>query len=285
MIVKKIRYNQSNFPEILRTIPSPPSELYVLGDLAPLLKMPRLAVVGSRKVSPYGKQITNQLVYEVASRGVVVISGLAFGVDALAHQATLDADGITIAVLPSHVTEIYPKNHVQLAKRILKSGGVLISEHSAGSPPLRFSFITRNRLVSGLSDGVLITEAAVKSGTLHTANFALEQGKSVMAVPGNITSPLSAGTNNLIKSGAIPVTEFRDIMHALDIDISPLSTELFAANKEESVILDLMKQGITDSNEILALSALNIVIFNQTLTMLEITGKIMPLGAGHWQLR
>jgi DNA processing protein len=285
MIVNKITYNSNAFPEVLKNIPNPPKELYVVGNLEPLLDKKRLSVVGTRKVTPYGKQTTNQLVSEVATRGVVIISGLAFGVDALAHQAALDVGGYTIAVLPSHVTEVYPRSHVQLAKRILDQGGALVSEYPKGMPPIQANFIARNRLVSGLGEGVLITEAAAKSGTLHTANFALEQGRTVMVVPGNITSPLSSGTNNLIKAGALPVTDSADIFQALGIKSTPENLELFAANAEEAAILELVKQGITDSAELLALSKLEAALFNQTLTMLEITGKIRPLGAGHWSLK
>lgn len=285
MKVNIISLKSNAFPEVLRNIPVPPKKLYVLGDLETLLSRPRLAVVGSRKVSPYGRQITSALVQEVASRGVVIVSGLALGVDSIAHKAALDTGGLTIAVLPSHVTEIYPRSHTQLARRILEKGGALISEYPEGVPPQQYSFIARNRLVSGLSDGVLITEAAAKSGTLHTANFALEQGRTVMAVPGNVNSPMSAGTNNLIKAGATVVTEPSDVLQALGITEKLRNIELFANNEEESVILTALGQGITDSSELLIKTGLDAVQFNQTLTMLEITGRIVPLGAGHWRLR
>src|SRR5207244_4380589 len=135
------------------------------------------------------------------------------GVDAVAHQAALDAGGLTIAVLPSPLEEIYPVSHRRLAMQILEKGGALISEFPEGTPAFRGNFIARNRLVSGLSDALLITEAAEKSGSLHTARFALEQGREVLAVPGNITSITSAGTNNLLKAGAAPVTSYEDVMY------------------------------------------------------------------------
>lgn len=285
MKVNIISLNSNAFPELLANIPDPPEKLYVLGNLDTLLSRPRLAVVGSRKVSPYGRQTTHALVQELASRGIVIISGLALGVDSIAHQATLDAGGPTIAVLPSHVTEIYPRSHTQLARRILEKGGALISEYPEGVPPQQFNFIARNRLVSGLSDGVLITEAAAKSGTLHTANFALEQGRTVMAVPGNVNSPMSAGTNNLIKAGATVVTESSDVLQALGITEKSRNIELFADNEDELAILTALGQGITDSNELLIESGLDAAQFNQALTMLEITGRIVPLGAGHWRLK
>lgn len=285
MKISKLKPHSPDFPEYLRRIAGAPKQLYVLGNLAPLLELPRLAVIGSRKVSPYGRQVTQQLAGEVAGRGVVIISGLALGVDGIAHQAALDAGGKTIAVLPSGLDTIYPATHRQLAINILKQGGAIISEYPEGTEAYKTNFIERNRLVSGLSDGVLITEAAVKSGTLHTANFALEQGKTVMAVPGNITNQLSAGTNNLIKSGAIPITQSADILNALGIDSSTqTSLELLGADEAETVILQLLANGVSDGAELMHQSSLKAADFNQALTMLEINGRIRPLGAGHWGL-
>lgn len=283
--VKKLTLKGDGIPEILRQIPDPPEVLFVMGDLSSLLEKPRLAVVGSRKVSPYGKAITASLTEAVARQGVVIVSGLALGVDGLAHQAALNAPGRTIAVLPGGLDQVYPSTHYHLAQRILKQGGALVTEYPEGSEPYKFNFIARNRLVSGLSDGVLITEASAKSGTMHTAGFALDQGKTVLAVPGNITSPLSEGTNNLIKSGASPVTGPQDIFAALKIEASKEQLEIIANNEAEHIILNLLKNGLTDSSELQARSQLTPAVFNQTLTMLEITGRIKPLGANHWTIR
>lgn len=284
MKVKKVILNAHALPEKLQEIPDPPQELHVLGDLATLLEKPCLAVVGSRKITPYGRAVTSDQIRTVAGQGVVIISGLALGVDAAAHQSALGAGGQTIAVLPCGLDKPYPATHRALARQILEKGGALVGEYPDGTPPLRPHFIARNRLVSGLSDGLLIIEAAAKSGTLHTANFALEQGKTVMAVPGNITSELSQGTNNLIKVGATPVTSASDIFDALGLEKPGQQRELFAANAEELAILDLLKRGITDASELQIMSELDAVRFNQTLTMLEITGKIRSLGASHWTL-
>lgn len=283
--VKKLTLKGDGIPAILRQIPDPPKILFVMGDLPSLLENPRLAVIGSRKVSPYGKAVTASLTEAVARQGVVIVSGLALGVDGLAHQAALNAPGRTIAVLPSGLDQVYPSTHYHLAQRILKQGGALITEYPEGSEPYKLNFIARNRLVSGLSDGVLITEAAAKSGTMHTASFALDQGKAVMAVPGNITSPLSEGTNNLIKSGASPVTTPQDIFAALKIEVSKEQLEIVADNEAEYIILSLLKNGLTDSSELQARSQLKPAVFNQTLTMLEITNRIKPLGANHWALK
>jgi DNA processing protein len=273
-------------PGILRRIATPPQDLYIMGPLDELLKRPRLSVVGTRKPSPYGKQVTQTLVQELANQGIVIISGLAFGVDALAHQACLEAGGQTIAVLPGSLDTIYPTAHHRLAKRILEQGGALVSEYPAGSIAYKLNFVSRNRLVSGLGDGVLIIEAADKSGTIHTASFALDQGKTVMAVPGNITSPLSVGTNRLLKVGATPVTSSNDVREALGLGQLNFDMSLIqAANNEEAVLLDLLRQGISDGSQLQSVSSLPPPLFNQTLTMLEITGKIRPLGAGHYRLQ
>lgn len=282
MKIQAITTRSKAFPELLTHIPDPPKQLFVLGDMETVLMRHRLAVVGSRKVTPYGRAVTTKLTQEVASKGVAIISGLALGVDALAHQAALDAGGVTLAVLACGLDAPYPATHRQLARNILRQGGALLSEYPEGTPPLPHHFIARNRLVSGLCDAVLITEASEKSGTLHTANFALEQGRTVMAVPGNITSQASMGTNNLIKAGATPVTSADDILEALGLEGSQEQLEILGTTEEESIILRLLQSGTTDGSELQVLSKLDPALFNQTLTMLEITGKIRPTGAGHW---
>lgn len=284
MKVNNHNLDEANFPAKLKAIPGAPKRLYSLGDIGPLTERKVVSIVGSRAVTPYGRQITLKLTSELASRGIAIVSGLALGVDALAHQAALEAGGYTAAVLPSSVEHVYPATHRQLAKRILQQGGALISEYIGDVIAFKTNFIERNRLVSGLADVLLITEAGYRSGTLHTANFALEQGKTVMAVPGNITSPNSQGTNALIKTGAVPVTDVTDILHALGLKDTSHSEQVTAASEEEAAILTLLQQGITDVSELQTGSKLPPQLFNQTLTMLEITGKIRALGGGHWTL-
>lgn len=281
-MIKKHKLKRDAIPEVLKTIPSPPKELFVIGDLSKLLQLPRLTIVGTRKITPYGKEITERFAREAASAGVVIVSGLALGVDAAAHKAALSVGGLTIAVLPSGLDHIYPRTHVQLAKEIIAKGGALVSEYPDGTAPFRSNFIARNRLVAGLGDALLVTEAAGKSGTLHTVNFALQHGKTVMAVPGNITNPQSEGTNNLIKSGALPVTLPEEVLEILHVDIEDPTNEIMAGSLEEQVILTLLVQGISDGHALLVQSKLSPAIFNQTLTMLEITGRVRPLGNNHW---
>ena len=284
MKVNKLTLNA--IPERLRYIDTPPAELFSLGaNLEDVLSRPAVAIVGSRKLSAYGKDVTTKLARKLAEQGIVIISGLALGVDGLAHRAALEAGGLTIAVLPSPVERIYPSTHRQLAADILKQGGALVSEYPAGTETLRHHFIARNRLVSGLADVLLITEAAERSGTLHTARFALEQGRDVLAVPGNITSATSVGCNNLLKAGAHPITSYEDVLHLLGLEAQPTQPQLFGDNEHEQLILDLLAGGIQDGGELQLMSKLDITLFNQTLTMLEITGKVRSLGANNWTIQ
>lgn len=285
MKVNKISPHNPGFPEALKQIASPPKQLYVLGDLEPLRHTKAVGIVGSRAVTPYGQQITSRLAGELAQRGLAVVSGLALGVDGFAHRAASDAGGYTVAVLANGLDSIQPATNRNLAIEILEKGGAIISEYPEGMPALKQNFVARNRLVSGLSDGLLITEANERSGSLHTANFALDQGKVVMAVPGNITSGNSAGTNNLIKTGAVPITSVEDVLSALDLEVETANLAVMGANAEEAIILELMKRGMTDINELQAGSELSPEVFSQTMTMLEITAKVRPLGAGHWGIK
>ena len=204
----------------------------------------------------------------------------------IAHRAALEAKGTTLAVLANGVDKPYPASHTNLAREILASGGALISEYEAGTPPLPHQFLARNRIVSALADAVIVVEAAQRSGTLSTVNHALEQGKDVFAVPGNITSPLSAGCNALIKQGAQPITSADDVLQILKPQIeTSAQTQLFGDTPAEQTILDLLQQGIRDGDELLAKSTLEASEFNQSLSMLEIKGMIRALGANQWSAK
>lgn len=270
----------------LKDLAQVPKTLNISGDgFEKLLTRPKLTVVGSRKVTPYGRAVTQNLVSNLARRGVVIISGLAYGVDSVAHQACLDSDGQTIAVLPSGLGRIYPTAHTNLARQICDKGGALVSEYEADEAPYKHYFIARNRIMAALGDGVLITEAAERSGSLHTVNFALELGKPVFVVPGNITSPLSAGCNNLLKIGAIPATSINDILQAMNWTSDDVTTkDIVVDSEQERVIVDLLKEGTSDGIELLNRSKLSAADFNQAMTMLEISGHIHATGANHWSL-
>lgn len=284
MKVKKLTYDASAFPECLRHIASPPRQLFYVGaDPEVWVRRPRVAIVGSRGVSMYGRTITAQFARGLAERGVCIVSGLALGVDAVAHQAALEVGGHHIAVLPCGLDRVYPATNRGLAERLLAAGGTLITEYEPGQGGMKYNMIARNRIVSGLSSALLITEASEKSGTLHTARFALEQGIDVMAVPGNITSPNSVGANNLIKTGAHPVTCLEDILHVLGTDNLASTTYVHRGeNADEQALLDLLYNGVSDGHELLVSCQLPAERFTQTLTMLELSGKIRPLGNNHW---
>jgi DNA processing protein len=260
--------------------------LFYLGDsFLELLDTPCVAIVGSRKVSPYGRAVTIKLASELARAGVVIISGLALGVDSIAHQATLEAGGKTIAILPCGLDTVYPASHRNLAKRILQSGGALASEYDiGGGSPKKYQFIARNRIIAALSQAVLITEAATKSGSLHTAHFALELGIDVVAVPGNITSPTSAGANNLLKIGAHPVTEVADILDLLGIRTVARSSQYQPVNETERIILACIKNDQASTSEILLHSGLTPSEVTSALTMLEIN-SVITSSMDNWQLK
>lgn len=287
MIIKKLTLKSPGYPERLKGIHDPPALLYCAGaPLTELLKRPAVAIVGTRKISPYGKQVTREFAAYLAEQGIVIISGLALGLDALAHRVALEHGGAAIAVLPGPLQRIIPATNRRLARDILENGGTLVSQHSEDEPTKRHHFIIRNRIVSALSDTVLIPEAGHKSGAMHTARYALEQNRNILVVPGNIYSPGSAGINNLIKtSGAGAVTEPADVLHAMGLrrrDTEPSS--ITGSNAQEQVLLDLMLGGISEGDKLFENSGLEVSLFNQTITMLEINGKIRPLGANHWSL-
>lgn len=286
MNINKLTLRSRDYPEPLRHLAGKPKQLYHAGaPLTQLLERPRVTIVGTRRISTYGERVTRQLAEQLAEQGVVIISGLAFGVDAIAHEAALRVGGLCIAVLPSSLDNIVPVSNARLAGAILDSGGALISEYAPGEIPQKQNFIARNRIMSGLGQAVLVTEGRQKSGTSHTSKFALEQGIDLLAVPGNIYDPGSYVTNNLIKSGAGIVTSVDDVLHA--IGLAPHETPIRnvkGSNQNEQTILDLMLGGLSDGDDLLDKSGLEVPKFNQSLTMLEISGKIRPVGANNWAI-
>lgn len=287
MNIKTLTLESPDYPERLSNLHKPPESLFCTGaSLNDLLKRPVVAIVGTRKISPYGKQVTREFAAYLAEQGVVIVSGLALGLDALAHRVTLEHGGLAIAVLPGPLERIVPATNRSLAADILSNGGALVSQYPANEEIKRHYFIARNRIVSGLADAVLIPEAGKKSGAMHTARYALEQNKHVLAVPGTIYSPGSVGINNLIKtSSAGAVTEPVDVLNAMGIrqHSSKLET-IKGSNACEQTLLDLMLGGTSDGHLLLEKSGLEISLFNRTLTMLEIGGKVRPLGANHWSI-
>ena len=210
--VIKINMNSKFYPDRLRYIDSPPKQLYCLGNLELLNYKNNIAMIGSRKCSLYGERAANDFSFNLANEDICIVSGLAKGIDSVSHIGALNANGKTIAVLGSGLDNIYPVENKKLAERIVKNGGLLISEYPLGTLALKQHFPARNRIISGLSDSVLVVEARKNSGTNITVDFALEQGKNVFVIPGNIYSKTSDGTNFLITEGAIPVMSYKDIL-------------------------------------------------------------------------
>lgn len=261
-----------------------PKEIFFRGVL-PSERRPTVAIVGTRKPTAYGKEVAHKLAFDLAQKGVVIISGLALGTDSIAHRGALEAGGITLAVLANSVDQIYPRSHQDLADQILARGGAILSEYEPPVSPRTYQFLARNRIISGLSDAVVIVEAAARSGTLNTTAHALEQGKDVFAVPGNITSPLSAGCNTLIKQGATPVTSAADILDIVAPQLQTQASLPLGNTPQETTIVHLLQTGIRDGEVLQQQSGMDAAEFSQTLTMMELSGLIRSVGANQWTLR
>lgn len=209
--IELIHINCREYPEKLNLLYDKPIVLYMKGNKE-LLNRFSLAIIGCRESTKYGEQVCKKISYDIAKNKIVTVSGMAKGIDSIAHKATLKANGETIAVIGSGLDNIYPSDNIGLANEIIKNGGLIISEYIIGTKPTKMNFPARNRIISGLSNGVIVIEAKKKSGTMITVDFALEQGKEIFAVPGNILSENSEGTNELIKQGAKLVTNIKDIL-------------------------------------------------------------------------
>lgn len=285
MKINKISPDENEFTQIITSIALVPKKLFYIGKL-PETRRPSVAIVGTRKPTAYGREVTTRLATDLAKRGIVIISGLALGVDAIAHRAVLDIGGTTIAVQANGLSRLTPTTNRQLGEDIEAHGGAIISEYEPNEPPYQARFLERNRIVSGLSDAVLITEASARSGTLNTAGHALEQGKEVFVVPGNITSPLSAGCNQLLKQGATPVTSAEDIIEVIAPELlEPQSRLALGDNQLQTAIIEHLQAGVRDGDELQTKVAASSSEFATELTMLEINGLVRSLGANQWTLR
>lgn len=284
MKINNISPQDKKYLQIISTIANAPKKLYYVGTI-PEQRLPTVAIVGTRKPSRYGNEVTHQLSYDLAKRGVVIVSGLALGVDGIAHRAALQAGGITIAVQANGLSQISPSTHRQLGIDIIQNNGLIVSAYEPHVTARKFQFLDRNRIVSGLSDAIIITEAASRSGTLNTAMHALDQGRTVFVVPGNITSPLSAGCNTLLKQGATPVTCAQDILEVIAPSLLQPQTSLALGDTPlESAIITLLQQGIRDGEVLHQQSGASAAEFSMALTMMEINGVIRGLGGNQWTL-
>lgn len=286
--IKQILPHDDDFLQRTTVIDKPAKKLWYIGNIPPLT--PTVAVVGSRKPTGYGRAVNARITGELARHGVVIVSGLAIGHDGLAHRACLDAGGTTVAVLGNGLAHIYPQTNRTLARRIVQAGGALISEYPPEAPVLPHQFLERNRLISALADVVVVIEAGERSGTLNTASHALTQGKEVMAVPGNITSPLSTGCNRLIAQGAGPVLTAQDVLDRLPLaktedrpdHQAERADQVRFDSPDSQTIYDLIVQGESDGDRLLSKSGLSTSQFSLALTMLELNGYIVALGNNTW---
>ena len=270
------------YPKLLKQIYDPPFILYYRGRIEAFNGF-LLAVVGARKYSAYGRQVTEKLVKELTLNNLTIVSGLALGIDALAHAAAIEAGGKTVAVLGSGLDQqnIYPWQNRYLADKIQAHGGLILSEYPIGTMPLKHHFPQRNRIISGLSSATLVIEAGEKSGALITAFHALEQNREVFAVPGSIYSGASEGTNRLIAMGAKLVTGAKDIIETLNLT----EAAVYIANKkiipetaEEELILSQLSYEPLHIDELKQLTKLDISVINSTLTVMEMKGLVKNLG-------
>jgi DNA processing protein len=259
-------FGADHYPEPLSSIPDPPAVLFFRGGIAPCDLPPCAAVIGSRRCSMYGRRVARTLAGELAAGGAAVVSGLARGIDAEAHRGALDSGGITAAVLGSGVDVIYPAEHRGLAERIVNRGCV-VSEYPPGTAPARHAFPERNRLISGLSRVVVVVEAGEKSGTMITVGTALDQGREVLAVPGEITCTSAVGSNRLIRDGAGMALDVSDVFRAMGVEAAPGRTE-----PSDDPLEALLRKGEASPDELAARLGVDLATVWSRLLDLEIRG-------------
>jgi len=280
--IKVVSVNEEYYPKLLAEITDPPHTLFYRGDLS-IKNQPTLAVVGSRRYTDYGKRACEQIIGPLAQQGMIIVSGLALGIDGISHQCTLNNQGKTIAVLGSGIDAytIYPASHKQLAEKIITAGGAVISEYPPGFKPTKYTFPARNRIIAGLSLGTLVVEAAQISGTLITAQCALDYNREVFAVPHAITSITGVGTNNLIKMGAKLVNSAEDITDALNlVNLKQITAnrKILPSSPTEEKILSTLSKEPTHVDLIIKQTKLDSPKINGTLTLMEMKGMVKNVG-------
>jgi DNA processing protein len=280
----EIQLGDEEYPVLLAQIHGPPKKLYVWGTL-PIARY-WVAIVGSRKSTPYGTSVARQLAAELAGRGIVIVSGLAYGIDGSAHKGALEGKGMTVAVLGGGFNRLYPAIHAQLAKQVVENDGAVISEYAPGMSPMPWQFAVRNRIIAGLCQVTIVVEAVVKGASLITATVALDNNREVMAVPGNIDQPTSEGTNALLRQGAHVVTSAGDVLDLLGIEAEEQKASVYQPiNPAEKALIRLISDGIHDGQELLERAQLDSAALAMTLTTLEINGVVRAGGANTWHLR
>lgn len=282
---KTINIKDKNYPKLLKEIKNPPEILYYKGSL-PQVESNCFAIVGARRCSDYEKQVALEITGDLADTGLTIVSGLAPGIDTFCHKAVIERKKRTIAVLGTGIDEksIYPKENIKLAQKIIENGGCLISEYPPGTRGTHFTFPQRNRIISGLSLGVLIIEAKQKSGALITAEYAKKQNRKIFAIPGPIHSLNSRGPNYLIKNGAKLVGGADDILKELKLPLKIKSEEVSGENPEENLILDILKEEVLDVDKIIEKTKLSASLVASNLAILEIKGKVRNLGGNTYAI-
>ena len=277
--IKTVSIKDSKYPRLLKKIKDPPKVIYYIGEIK--AEGDCFAIVGTRRFSSYGKQVALEIAGDLAEAGLIIVSGLAPGIDTFSHQAVVERKKRTIAVLGTGLGEksIYPKSNLDLAKKIIENDGCLISEYPPETRGTKFTFPQRNRIISGLSLGTLVIEAKEKSGALITANFAFSQKRKVFAIPGSVYSSNSRGSHILIKSGAKLAENADDILRELNLPhLKSEIKKIKGENPEENSILEILKEESLDIDKIIGKSGLSAASAVRTLAILEIKGKVKNLG-------
>jgi DNA processing protein len=269
--IRRLRRRDAGYPSLLAAIHDPPPSLYVRGAASEsILSGPAVAVVGARSCSAYGRSVARALARELAAAGLVVISGMARGIDGEAHRGALEA-GVTVAVLGCGIDRDYPAANAELARRICERG-LVVSEYEPGVEPAPWRFPARNRIIAGLCEATVVVEAREKSGALITADFALDEGRDVLAVPGEITSGLSAGTNALIRLGAVPVTCAGDILELFHL--APAAPESAPLPAAAATLLERLRDGAMTADELVRASGVDPAAASAALVELELGRRV-----------
>ncbi len=279
MSVSVLVWDSPSYPHLLRNIENSPPVLYVRGHIDPEAEW-AIAIVGTRRASDYGRSVARRLSTDLAQNQVTVVSGLARGIDTAGHRAALDAGGQTIAVLGCGIDHVYPPENRSLAAQIAEQGA-LVTEYPLGTPPESSNFPPRNRIISGLTLGTIVVEAGKRSGALITAAYALDQGRDVFAVPGNIYNRGSKGTNQLIRDGAHPVTDVRDVLESLNLNMlsdHQAAREILPANELEGKLLQYVSAEPTHVDQISQESELPVATISSALALMELKGMVRQAG-------
>lgn len=276
--IKEVKIEEKTYPLLLKKIKNPPNILYVLGNLIENEKC--VAIVGTRKCTDYGKEVALEIGGNLAEAGLTIVSGFAPGIDTFAHLAAIERKKRTIAVLGTGLDKksLYPKSNLKLVEKILENGGCLISEYPPGTKGTKFTFPQRNRIIAGLSLGVIVIEAKLKSGALITAEFAKKEGRKIFAIPGSIYSPTSKGCHLLIKQGAKLIETPEEVLIDLGLDKKVRKKIVEGDSEEENLILKILKEGALSSDLIIEKTKLSPQKVLALLSILEIKGKIKNLG-------